>query len=104
MYEWIDADAEVAVRIARARVIGFDVIAEETVDIADNGTNDWMRRNDPDNEGYAFNGEHPQRSKLRVETRLKLLSKWASGRYGERIHNEHSGNLTLTANPLDEKL
>ena len=32
----------------------------------------------------SLNAEHIQRSKLRVETRLKLLAKWDPKRYGER--------------------
>ena len=69
---------------ARARELGFDAIAEEAVRIADDARNDWMERSDPGNPGYALNGEHVQRSKLRIETRLKLLAKWDPNRYGER--------------------
>ena len=32
-----------------------------------------------------FDSEHVQRSKLRVETRLKLLAKWDPRRYGDRL-------------------
>jgi hypothetical protein len=84
VYDWIEKDQSFSVSYARARARGLDAIAEETVRIADDGTNDWMEKNAPDNPGYALNGEHVQRSKLRVETRLKLLAKWDPKRYGER--------------------
>jgi hypothetical protein len=32
-----------------------------------------------------LNSEHIQRSKLRIETRLKLLAKWNPKKYGERV-------------------
>lgn len=49
--------------------------AEELLDIADDGTNDWMERNGEGNSGYAANGEALQRSRLRIDTRKWLLSK-----------------------------
>lgn len=85
VYRWRDDDAELEGRIARARLIGFDALAEEALEIADDGTNDWIERKRDDGSTYeAINGEHIQRSKLRVETRLKLLAKWDPKRYGER--------------------
>lgn len=88
-YEWVKADeekgGELAGRIARARLDGFDAIAEETLEIADDSTNDWVERERDDGSKYeALNGEHVQRSKLRVETRLKLLAKWDPKRYGDK--------------------
>ena len=66
--------------------MGFDAIAEECLDIADNASNDWMTREGKDGEtSWQVNGEHIQRSKVRIETRLKLLAKWCRQRYGEGI-------------------
>lgn len=69
---------------ARARDMGLDAMADELLDIADEGTNDWMSRNDPDNPGYSLNGEHSSRSRLRVDTRKWYLSKLAPKRYGDK--------------------
>ena len=89
---WRDEDPEFASAIARAREDGFDAIAEDTLAIADDGRNDFMERlGDGAGEGWALNGEHIQRSKLRIETRLKLLAKWDPKRYGEMVKTEHSG-------------
>ena len=82
--DWTEKRREFSAEFARARARGFDAIAEETVRIADDARNDWMERNDPGNPGFALNGEHVQRSKLRIETRLKLLAKWDPNRYGDR--------------------
>lgn len=83
--KWKKEDEEFRKDFAHARKAGYDVIASDCLRIADDGSNDWMDSNDEDNPGYKLNGEHIQRSKLRVDTRLKLLSKWDSSRYGERV-------------------
>lgn len=86
VYRWIEADEEFASRIARARDLGFDAIAESCFDIADDATNDWMEKYDREGSavGWQINGDHVQRSKLRIETRLKLLAKWSPKKYGDR--------------------
>jgi hypothetical protein len=95
-YQILAADEALAGRFARAREEGFDAIAEEALEIADDGTNDWKTREKESGETYeALNHEHVQRSKLRVETRLKLLAKWDPKRYGEKIDLTSSdGSMT----------
>lgn len=89
--KWRDSVEGFAERYQRARDQGFDAIAEECFDIADDGTNDYMDSKD----GPAFNAENVQRSKLRVHTRLELLKKWDPKRYGDMIKQQHSGSLSL---------
>lgn len=78
-------------RYKQARDQGFDVLAEGCIEIADDGTNDYMMGKD----GPEFNSENVQRSKLRVWTRLELLKRWDPARYGDLIKQQHSGGLTL---------
>jgi hypothetical protein len=80
VYNWMDADAEFSSRIARAREIGFDAIALEALAIADETSHDTIKRQDG---SEGANSEWISRSKLRVETRLKLLAKWDPKRYGD---------------------
>jgi hypothetical protein len=93
VYDWMERDKEFASRIARAREIGEEVIAQECLGIADDATNDWMERTDKEGEkiGWMLNGEHVQRSKLRIETRLKLLAKWNPRKYGDKLEQFISG-------------
>lgn len=89
VYAWIVADSDLAAHIARAREIGYDQLAEECLDIADNATNDWTTRETVNKAGQpgverALDSEHIQRSKLRIETRLKLLAKWRPDKYGDK--------------------
>lgn len=80
IHNWMDNDLRFAREYAKARADGYDRLADECLQIADDATNDFM-----DTEhGPQLNKEHVQRSKLRIETRLKLLAKWDPKRYGEK--------------------
>lgn len=67
---------------ARAREMQADTIFDEMLDIADDGSNDYMG----DDEKY--NGDAVQRSKLRVDTRKWMAGKLRPKVYGEKIFNE----------------
>ncbi len=60
-------------------------MAEEIVEIADDGRNDWMEVMSKDGEsiGWRLNGEAVQRSRLRVDARKWLMSKLLPKKYGE---------------------
>lgn len=90
VYRWMDADKEFSLRIAHARELGEEAIAQECLEIADDAKNDWMEKIGRDGtELYQLNGEHVQRSKLRIETRLKLLAKWNPRKWGEKVDLNH---------------
>lgn len=73
-----------------------DAWVEEIMDIADDGTNDWMEVHDKDGKSsWKLNGEHVQRSRLRVDTRKWAASKMKPKKYGEKL--ELAGD---PANPL----
>lgn len=61
------------------------------MDIADDGSNDWMERFNKDGEsiGWVVNGEAVQRSKLRVDARKWALSKLLPKKYGDKIDVNH---------------
>lgn len=98
VHRWIADNTEgFCDQYARAKDVGLDNLADELLAIADDGSNDWMEKNDPDNPGYQLNGEHSSRSKLRVDARKWYLSKLAPKKYGESQRIEHSGKLSLEA-------
>lgn len=98
---WYVDDVEgFAPQYARARDIALDLMAEDVLDIADDGKNDWMERNDPENPGWLINGEHQARSRLRVDSRKWYLSKLAPKRYGDRLALEHGG---VDGKPLESR-
>lgn len=97
--DWAKADENVSVSIARARADGFDAIAAECLGIADDKADDFK----PGPQGLAFDAEHVQRSKLRIETRLKLLAKWDPKRYGEKQQVEHSGTIDSATTIIESR-
>lgn len=78
-------DDEVSSAIARAREVGFDKIAADCLDIADHTAGDTKWVGEEGSERAVADSEWISRSKLRVETRLKLLAKWDPKRYGDKV-------------------
>ena len=79
-----------AAHYTRAREIGYHAMADDMLEIADDGRNDWMERNGEDGAGWSVNGEHMQRSRLRVDTRKWMLSKALPKVYGDKLDLTHA--------------
>lgn len=91
---WALEDREgFSAQYARAREIGYHAMADEVLDIADDGRNDWMER-----EGVtSVNGEHISRSRLRFDARRWLLSKALPKIYGDKQvidHRSEDGSMS----------
>lgn len=85
---WVTDDIDgFAARYARAKSLGIDEFVEETLEIADDGSNDWMATN----KGPQFDSEHVQRSKIRIETRRWLAERMEPKKYGPAQKLEHTG-------------
>ncbi len=79
--------------------------AEEIIDIADNATNDYMEKLEGD--GYIFNSENVQRSRLRIDTRKWLMSKMNPKVYGDKLDMTTNGNdigVALSARQAEQLL
>lgn len=75
-------------RYAHAREAQADHLAEEILDIADDGRNDTY----VDDEGKVrVDHDVIARSRLRVDARKWLASKMAPKKYGDKVQAEHSG-------------
>lgn len=85
---WMTDDAEITSAIARARVNGFDYLASECLEIAE-------ERPERTPSGSIDTGS-VQHAKLRIETRLKLLAKWDPKRYGEKLELSGDSDNPLT--------
>jgi hypothetical protein len=83
VYDWMAAHDDFSANIARAREAGFDQIAMDCLDIADDKSGDVRFVGEDERE--VCNTEFVQRAKLRIETRLKLLAKWDPKRYGDKM-------------------
>lgn len=75
-----------------ARELQFAGYADEIMDICDDGSNDWMERENRDGSTSEFlNMEAIQRSKLRAEMRLKILAKMKPKEWGDKVVHESQG-------------
>lgn len=89
---WLAAHEQFREQYALAREAQADALFDEMLDIADDGRNDWMASQDGEgNEAWRANGEHIQRSKLRLEARKWMASKLQPKKYGDKITQELTG-------------
>lgn len=85
--DWKAKDPTFSANIARAREEGFDALAAECLQIADNIDEDAQSR------------------RVRIEARLKLLAKWDYKRYGDKIaHDVTAETRFIPLNELTEKV
>ena len=94
VFKWIREDAEFSSQYAKAKEESADALMEEMLDIADNGTNDYMENLDGDGNcvGYRLNGEFLQRSKLRVDVRKWAASKLKPKKYGDKTQIDNTSS------------
>jgi len=97
VFNWLRIHDEFLEQYERAKQESADALADEVLDIADNGMNDWMEYHDKEGNciGWKLNGEHVQRSRLRIDTRKFLMSKMKPKKYGDKITNEHVGEINI---------
>lgn len=81
-YKWLSDDEIKAKQYAHACEERADSIFEEILNIADDGTNDYMTNKNGDE---ILNSEHVQRSKLRLEARKWVLAKMNPKKYGDKL-------------------
>lgn len=85
-WKWLDEDTKKSNQYARACELRAESIFDEMFDIADDGTNDWVEKYDKSgNSYYELNGEHVQRSRLRIDARKWALSKMNPKKYGDKL-------------------
>lgn len=110
VFVWLRKHKEFVDQYEKAKQEAADAIVEEILDIADNGVNDYIERLDEAGEptgAYQYNGEHVQRSRLRVDARKWIASKLKPKKYGDSITTKHTGSIGLTdlsEDELDRKL
>ncbi len=80
--EAIKKDLQFRDDYAHAKEEMADYLAQEILDIADDGRNDWTTN---DEGKKILDHEHVQRSRLRVDTRKWIASKLKPKKYGEKL-------------------
>lgn len=95
--EWRMEHSVFATQYAEARLLMYEVIADECYDIVDEGRNDWIVREIRNSKGEVtgtervVNHEHINRSRLRFDMRRWHLSKVLPKIYGDSNRTELTG-------------
>lgn len=98
--DWTEADPAFAEQYARARTRGYQLLADEILEISDDASRDVI-----DTEhGPKVDAEVVARSRLRVDSRKWMLSKMLPKVYGDKIDHNVSGSLTVSLSAQDKTL
>lgn len=99
IFRWLASNDKFCDKYQRAREIQQEHHLDELLEIADDGNNDWMERLGKDGQsmGWQLNGEHVQRSKLRIDSRKWIMERMAARKYGDKKQIDHlstDGSMT----------
>jgi hypothetical protein len=85
---WVHLHTEFGEAYGKARVMLADFYLDQAIAIADDAKDDWLT----DDKGrMRVDNEAVARSRLRVDTRIRLAEKLAPNKYGVKQQLEHSG-------------
>ena len=101
VFRWLGLHDEFRDQYARAREAQADSLFDDVLEIADDARNDWMERNGKDDVGWALNGEHVQRTRLRIDARKWMAGKLRPKTYGEKIEVDNKHDIS---DPMKELL
>lgn len=110
VYNWLANPnlSEFLDKYTQARERQAETFIDECVDIADNTASDTIVKKSKSGEEFeAPNHEWITRSRLRVDTRIKIAEKLAPRKYTPRKALEHSGKIStsdLTEEQLDARI
>ena len=89
VFKWLLEDESFSDKYRRAREMQQEHYLDEIIEIADDGTNDWMEREAKDGSTYeVVNHEVVNRSKLRISTRQWVMERMAPRKYNPKSHEE----------------
>ena len=92
VFRWLAQHEEFRAMYGAARQAQADYLAEELLEIADDARNDWVERRREDGTIVTvLNGEHIQRSRVRIDTRKWLLAKLQPKKYGDVQQTQLTG-------------
>lgn len=86
VHRWLTTDTTFRESYLRARERQADLIFDECLEIADDGSQDVRIETRDDGSSYEhYDAERVARSKLRVDTRMRMAGKLSPKKYGEKV-------------------
>lgn len=96
IFKWLRENPDFAKQYARATEERTEAMAEDILDIADDGSNDLMTIQKGDMTYEIENKEVTNRSRLRVDTRKWLMAKMKPKKYGDKLDLTSDGKALPT--------
>jgi hypothetical protein len=87
VYDWLAQDDSLSLRVARAREAGYEALAEEALEIADERPeiNELIDKKTGEVLNIDLSSAYIAWQRNRVDTRLKLLACWSPAKYGNKM-------------------
>ena len=95
VYRWLDRHEEFRKKYARARELQAEHYAAEIIRLADTPVIAEKRTIKADGSEEVVIGDNTERTRLQIDARKWYASKLAPKVYGEKIQQEHSGELGI---------
>jgi hypothetical protein len=101
---WRFKDSLFSSQYTKAKIAQAELLAEDILDIACDGRNDWMESLSDDEKGlgWKLNGEHVQRSRLRIDTNKWLAAKLMPKTYGTYTDDKKDHDSSLIEKLADK--
>ena len=98
--QWEVDRQDFAPQSQRAREIGYDSLADQCLQIADTPVIGEERTTKADGSIEVRQVEMLGHRRLQIDTRMRLLGKWAPKKYGDKQQVEHSGSVDVATTLL----
>jgi hypothetical protein len=89
---WCEVNSAFAEQYASARARGYQLLADEIIEISDDSEGDILKSEN----GDRFDSERVARAKLRVDSRKWMLAKMLPKVYGDKLDLNHAGKVEFT--------
>lgn len=95
---WVQRDeCGFSAKYARAREIGYEHHADKIIELADTCRIGVKTTTKDDGKTETVEGDMVERTRLQIDARKWILAKMLPKKYGDRLHTEHSGEMTVRA-------
>lgn len=101
---WAEAHPAFGEQYARARELGYQLLADEIVDIADTPVYGVETKVKPDGTRETTEGDMLGHRRLQVDTRKWMLSKMLPKIYGDKLDLNHSGAIKIAKELTEDEL
>lgn len=101
---WVVNGGEFATQYARAREIGYEMLADEILEISDTPLLGVETKIKSDGTRETTEGDMLGHRRLQVDSRKWMLAKMLPKKYGDKLDLNHSGRIAVAQEMSDDEL